>query len=110
MPTTPVAAAGSLTDPVVSDPSANFTRPAATATPAPVLDPPEKWAVSQGFRAGGKGRSKYSPPLPVPYSQVDSLPRQIAPAWRIAVTRSASRSGTLASRRREPAAAGSPAT
>src|ERR1700678_2884789 len=74
MPTTPVAAAGSRTDPVVSEPMVNKASPQATATPAPVDDPPEKWAKFQGFRAGGNGRSKYFPPLPGPYSQVLGFP------------------------------------
>jgi hypothetical protein len=36
----PQSAAGILTDPPVSVPSAIGTRPAATATPEPLLDPP----------------------------------------------------------------------
>jgi hypothetical protein len=52
-PTSPVAAAGMRTDPPPSDPGATGSRPAATATAAPPLDPPAPSAVSYGFRAGG---------------------------------------------------------
>jgi len=40
IPTTPHAAAGSRTDPPVSEPSAPNTRPAATAAPEPDDEPP----------------------------------------------------------------------
>ena len=40
MPTMPHAAAGNLTDPPVSEPSAPNARPAATAAPEPDDDPP----------------------------------------------------------------------
>ena len=93
-PTVPVAEAGRRTEPVVSEPSANMAVPAATDVPAPVEEPPVKRSVSQGFRAGGKGRSKYSPPLPVPNSQVASLPIRTAPADLSCATRAASPSGT----------------
>ena len=40
-PTTLLAAAGTRPEPAVSVPKAKLTRPAATATPEPELDPPE---------------------------------------------------------------------
>jgi hypothetical protein len=89
-PTAPVAPAGSRTEPVVSEPRANIDVPAITDAPQPELEPPVKRAVSQGLRAGGWGRSKYSPPLPVPYSQVFSRPRQMAPCSRSWATSRAS--------------------
>src|SRR3546814_11944800 len=94
MPTVPVAAAGRRTEPVVSDPSANIDVPAMTEAPHPELDPPVNNSVFQGLRAGGKGKSKYSPPLPVPYSQEDSRPMQIAPCSRNCAKRRAPWSGT----------------
>ena len=80
MPIAPQAAAGKRTEPVVSEPNANKVVPAATLAPAPVEEPPVKRFISQGLRAGGKGKSKYSPPLPVPNSHVESLPIRMAPA------------------------------
>jgi hypothetical protein len=51
MPTVPVRAAGTRPDPAVSVPMANGTRPAATATADPELDPPE-------IRPGSSGDSQ----------------------------------------------------
>jgi hypothetical protein len=48
-PTTPHAAAGSRIEPPVSVPSAPAARPAATAAPEPLLDPPETWPMRHGF-------------------------------------------------------------
>ena len=45
-PTSPVAAAGMRTEPPPSDPGANGSSPAATATAAPPLEPPGPSAVS----------------------------------------------------------------
>lgn len=45
-PTSPVAAAGIRTDPPPSDPTAAGSSPAATATAAPLDDPPGARAVS----------------------------------------------------------------
>src|SRR5256886_11496165 len=56
-PTTPQSDAGPRIDPPVSEPSATGTRPAATAAPEPVEEPPVKCARFQGLRAGGHGRS-----------------------------------------------------
>jgi hypothetical protein len=63
MPATPHSAAGIRIEPPVSVPSAAGARPAATAAPEPELDPPVKYAVFQGLRAGGHGRSSAGPPL-----------------------------------------------
>ncbi len=45
-PTTPLKAAGIRPEPAVSVPSANETRPLATATAEPELDPPEMYRGS----------------------------------------------------------------
>ena len=45
-PTVPQRAAGMRTEPPVSLPSAIGTRPAPTATPDPLLDPPGAWGVA----------------------------------------------------------------
>ena len=51
-PTTPHSAAGMRTDPPVSVPRASGTRPAATATAEPALDPPAIRPGSCGLAAG----------------------------------------------------------
>ena len=56
-PATPQKAAGPRIEPEVSEPMASGTRPAATAAAEPLDEPPVKRVVSQGLRAGGKGRS-----------------------------------------------------
>ena len=109
-PQHPVAAAGSRTEPVVSEPIAKSAMPVATATPAPVEEPPVKRAVSQGLRAGGLGRSKCSAPVPVPYSQVASLPSKGAPVLRNMLTMGASVVATRPARSLELAMQGRPAT
>ena len=60
-PTTPQSDAGPRIDPPVSEPSATGTRPAATAAPEPVEEPPVKCARFHGLRAGGHGRSNDGP-------------------------------------------------
>src|SRR5215831_4547137 len=50
MPTTPHVAAGSRTEPPVSEPSAANARPAATAAPDPDDEPPVIWSGFQGLR------------------------------------------------------------
>ena len=62
IPATPQKAAGWRIEPAVSLPRAAGTSPAATATPEPLDEPPEKRRASHGFRAGGQGRSKDGPP------------------------------------------------
>ena len=49
---------------------------------APVLEPPLNRSMSHGLRAIGNGRSAVSSPVPVPNSQVLSLPRRTAPTLR----------------------------
>src|SRR6266550_2909463 len=51
-PTTPQNAAGCLTDPPVSDPSARGVTPAAIAAADPPEDPPGTQRTSCGFRVG----------------------------------------------------------
>src|SRR6185312_4878663 len=76
----PHSAAGPRIEPPVSEPSANGTRPAATAAPEPLDEPPVKCSRFQGLRAGGHGRSKDGPPCA--NSWVASLPSSTAPASR----------------------------
>src|SRR6478672_4828899 len=49
-PTTPLIEAGQVTDPSVSVPIANRTRPAATAAPLPLDDPHGLRSSAQGLR------------------------------------------------------------
>ena len=49
-PTTPQQAAGMRSEPPVSEPRAPWTMPAATATAAPLDEPPATRRGSQGFR------------------------------------------------------------
>ena len=51
-PVTPQKAAGVMIEPTVSEPIANGTRPAATAAPGPLEEPPLQYAVFHGFRPG----------------------------------------------------------
>ena len=50
IPTVPQIAAGSRTEPPVSEPSAPHTAPAATAAPEPLDEPPVMRAGSHGLR------------------------------------------------------------
>ena len=86
-PTIPHQAAGSRTEPPVSVPMATGARPAATATPEPLEEPPgvRCTARSQGFH--GVPRCVLVPKLPIANSTVWVLPRTIMPA---AMSRSAS--------------------
>src|SRR5215831_8129268 len=79
-PASPQCDDGPRMEPPVSEPSANGTRPAATAALEPLDEPPVKCSRFQGFRAGGHGRSKDGPPCA--NSWVASLPRSTAPAPR----------------------------
>src|SRR5205823_13386385 len=51
-PVTPQYADGVPIDPDVSDPIANGTRPAPTAAPEPLEDPPDQCSVFHGLRPG----------------------------------------------------------
>ena len=100
-PTRPHAAAGIRIDPPPSDPGANGSSPAATATAAPPLDPPAPSAVSYGLRAGGAtsglgvARAARTPGVFV-------LPRLTPPARRARATSSSDSSGMNA--RQQPGA------
>ena len=92
----PDSQAGLRIDPPVSVPKAPGTRPAATAAAEPLDDPPVKYAVFQGLRAGGHGKSNDGPPCA--NSWVASLPISIAPASYSRATAAASCAGTLSIR------------
>ena len=85
-PTMPFQAAGIRTEPPVSVPMATGARPAATATPEPLDEPPGVRCTfrSHGFR--GVPMCVFVPQLPIANSTVWVLPRTIIPA---AISRSA---------------------
>src|SRR5690606_11582586 len=91
-PTRPVAAAGMRTDPPPSEPGANGSRPAATATAAPPLEPPALRCGSHGFLAIGPESG--SVVLAIPNSHVAVLPRLIPPASSSTRASSSELSGT----------------
>ena len=53
--------AGPRIEPPVSEPSEAGTRPAASAAPEPLDEPPVKCSRFHGLRAGGHGRSNDGP-------------------------------------------------
>src|SRR5687768_195717 len=63
-PKVPQKAAGNLTEPPVSEPTANAQRPAATATAGPLLEPPGMRLIvaSHGFQ--GVPRTVFVPTAP----------------------------------------------
>src|SRR5262249_36758764 len=77
-PAIPQYEAGPRIEPPVSEPIAHGARPAATAAPDPLDEPPVKCSRFHGLRAGGQGRSKDGPPCA--NSCVAVLPSRIAPA------------------------------
>jgi hypothetical protein len=90
-PTIPFIAAGTRAEPAVSVPRAKLTRPAATATAEPELDPPAirpppntLWAAPYGERV---------PVSPVANWSILVLPTTIAPASTRRCTQLALRSG-----------------
>ena len=91
-PTTLQNAAGFRRLPPVSLPSAIGIIPAASATAAPPLLPPQLFPVSYGFRVGPKIVLNVCEPAP--NSGVFVLPNVIAPAARMRRTIGASRVGT----------------
>src|SRR5690349_10760809 len=107
MPARPHIEAGLRTEPPVSVPIAAGTKPAATAEPAPLEEPPQKWSVFQGLRAGGHGRSNDGPPMA--NSCVESLPMNTPPAAFSFVVTAASEPATLSFRIFECAVVGRPA-
>src|SRR5699024_5749809 len=78
IPTTPQNAAGWRIEPPVSEPSANFTCPAATAAAGPPLDPPGTWSVFQGLRVDWK--LDFSLEEPMANSSIFNFPIVTAPA------------------------------
>ena len=104
MPTMPQNAAGSLTDPPVSDPMPPSTSPAATAAAVPLLDPAVLRAVSQGLRAAGQGRSGSGPAKACSWQA--SLPSMTMPATaRSAAAAASLRSSQPANWREQPVVA-----
>jgi hypothetical protein len=78
-------------EPPVSVPSASVARPAASAAPLPLDDPPGSRPNAHGLRAGPKPDSV---PLPVANSSRLSLPSSTAPAASRRSTLVAVSSGT----------------
>ena len=73
-PTTPLKAAGRITEPSVCVPSASGTRPAATAAAEPDEEPPGVCAEFHGLTVGPGWRQANS---------VETvLPKIVAPRWR----------------------------
>src|SRR5690554_2497625 len=103
----PQRAAGPRIDPPVSDPIAPKTKPAATAAPEPLLDPPLKCSRFHGLRAGGQGRSNEGPPCA--NSWVESLPIRTPPAARSRAVAVASEPAILSIAVRECPVVGTPA-
>src|SRR5678815_2513096 len=79
-PTIPQNAAGCRTEPPVSEPSAMFTIPAATAAAEPPDEPPGTRSVAIGFRVGPN--ALFSVDEPIANSSMFDLPTMIAPAAR----------------------------
>ena len=100
MPKTPHRAAGMRMLPPPSLPTPRGIRPAPTAAPVPLEDPPVKWVGEWGFTGVG-----WAPLIPVgdrPSSVQWSLPTMMAPASRSRRTSRASTS-PWATRSRVPA-------
>src|SRR3984885_13511260 len=106
-PTTPFSAAGTRPEPAVSVPRAKSTRPSATATADPALEPPEILAGSHALRTAPYGLRV--PTRPVANWSRLVLPSTTAPAARSRTTAVASRAGRY-SYEGAPAVVGSPAT
>src|ERR671937_2460401 len=77
-PTLPQSADGCLTDPPVSEPSAQGARPALTAQAEPPPEPPGTRSGSHGFRVGPY--AEFSVDEPIANSSVFVLPRSDSPA------------------------------
>jgi hypothetical protein len=86
-------------EPPVSVPSESVARPAASAAPLPLEEPPGSRSRFQGLRAGPKPDSV---PLPVANSSRLSLPSITAPAASSRATAVAVTSGTLSAPSFEP--------
>src|SRR5215469_10053001 len=87
-PTTPQNAAGILTEPAPSVPSAAVHSPADTAAAAPPLEPPADLSPAQGFLVGPA--TLLTVLALHPYSEVVVFPTTIAPAARRRATAGAS--------------------
>ena len=107
-PTIPQAAAGILIDPPVSVPIEARHIPAATAAAEPPLDPPGDRDVACGFFVGPNAES--SDVVPNANSCRLHLPTRITPAWRSALTISASVFATCPWRTKDAAVVGRPRT
>src|SRR6516164_4903245 len=79
-PVSPHQDAGNLTEPPVSVPTAQGAKPAATATPEPLLDPPGVRAVAGSQGLHGVPRCWLVPQPPIANSTVCVLPITISPA------------------------------
>ncbi len=99
-PTTLQKLAGLRSEPPRSVPSASGTMPAARATAAPPLDPPQVRVVSQGFSVAPNTVLKVWEPAP--NSGVLVFPTVMAPAAFMRETTSASSSGTKSRKSGEP--------
>src|SRR5207244_12066231 len=77
-PPMPQSAAGCLTEPPVSEPSAHGASPAATAAADPPPEPPGTRAGSHGLRLGPK--AEFSVDEPIANSSVFVLPSSCSPA------------------------------
>ena len=86
-PTIPHHPAGNRTDPPVSVPMATGTRPAATATPEPLDEPPGVRCTLRSHGLRGVPMCVLVPKLPIANSTVCVLPSTIIPAL---ISRSAS--------------------
>ena len=106
-PTMPFRAAGTRPEPAVSVPRARSTRPSATATADPELDPPEIRSGSHALRTAPYGLRV--PTRPVANWSRLVLPSTTAPAARSRATAVASLAGRYAYEG-APAVVGSPAT
>ena len=87
-------------EPPPSVPSASGPTPAATAAPAPPLEPPGVSAGFHGLRVMPKSGLSVTPLWP--NSGVVVLPRMMAPAPLRRSTETASSSGTWSAKSREP--------
>src|SRR5262245_52356424 len=77
IPVRPLRADGEMTDPPVSVPMENATRPAAVAAPGPADDPAASWSGFHGFRVSPPNHCAVNASAPD-----ESFATRIAPASR----------------------------